>query len=293
MLSRVQDFTRRHAGPLRWVALGVALLAVVLFTRALPLERPLEWLRGQVETLGPWGPAVFVLAFFVLTGVLLPGWPLNVLAGAVYGPWWGGALTSLASTAAAGAPFLIGRYLARDWIVGTIQKYPRFDAVYRAIGAEASWKVVAGVRLSHALPFGLQNYLLGVTPVRFLPFLLTTWAVTLPGIFFVAYLGHLGAAVLGGDETPATGWSWAARGAGLLVAAGAIFYFGRLVRRALKEHGSAGPAPDSPPADGATRPGWPWLTLAALGGAALLMAAAAWSYFERERVREVVEGWFA
>ena len=92
------------------------------------------------------------------------------------------------------------------------------------------------MRLSHALPFGLQNFLLGASPVRFWVYLLTTVAVTLPGIFVVAYLGHLGGLALNPDEVEADGLGWWARRiGGLALAAAALFYIGRTVRRAIKE----------------------------------------------------------
>jgi hypothetical protein len=66
---------------------------------------------------------------------------------------------------------------------------------------------------------------------------LTTWLVTLPGIFMVAYLGYLGASAVAdvNGAVPVSGWQWLARGLGLLVAAAAVFYVGRIVRKALKD----------------------------------------------------------
>jgi uncharacterized membrane protein YdjX (TVP38/TMEM64 family) len=251
MLSRSSRWLRRHAFTLKWAAALGAGVALILLARLLSLEEPLAWLRGQIQVLGVAGPVVFVLAFVFLTAVLLPGWPLNVLAGALFGPLWGGAITSLASTVAAAGPFLVARYLVREQVAGCFRYYPRLGAVYQALGTEANWKVVAAVRLSHALPYGLQNYLLGVTPVRLWPFLLTTWVVTLPGIFFIAYLGYVGAAALGSEGSLESRWQWVARGLGVLVAAGAIYYIGRVVRRAVAEHG--GPALDEQNEDNSAR----------------------------------------
>jgi uncharacterized membrane protein YdjX (TVP38/TMEM64 family) len=219
-----------------WAGGITVALALIILLQFVPLQPVMEKLRGWVDALGPRGPVAFVLAFIVLTSLLLPGWPLNVLGGVLFGALWGGFLTSLASTLAAAVPFLISRYLAHDFVMNSARRYPKFDALYRALGEEANWKIVAAVRLSHALPYGLQNYLLGLTPVRLVPYVLTTCLISLPGIFMIAYLGDLGTSGVQASD----GWGgWLLRGAGFLVAAAAIFYLGRLVRRALRRHTKA------------------------------------------------------
>ena len=237
---------KRLAGRRRtwlWAGGVTAALAGIVLLQFVPLQPAMAQLRDWVDGLGAWGPVVFVLAFIVLTSLLLPGWPLNVLGGVLFGALWGGVLTSLASTLAAAVPFLISRYLAHDFVVAAARRYPKFDALYHALGEEANWKIVAAVRLSHALPYGLQNYLLGLTPVRLLPYVATTCLISLPGIFMIAYLGDLGTS--GASASP-EGWrGWLLRGGGLVVAAAAIFYLGRLVRRALRRashHKNAAPA---------------------------------------------------
>lgn len=235
--------TRRRAW--FWAGGIAALVAVLILLQFVPLQPVMDTLRGWVDALGPWGPLAFVLTFIVLTSLLLPGWPLNVLGGALFGALWGGVLTSLASTLAAAVPFLISRYLARDFVMNTARRHPKFDALYCALGEEANWKIVAAVRLSHALPYGLQNYLLGLTPVRLLPYVLTTCLISLPGIFMIAYLGDLGTSSV---ESSSEGWrGWFLRGAGFVVAAAAIFYLGRVVRRALRRHTQAAKAHQTKP----------------------------------------------
>lgn len=289
--NRVAALLARHAFLIKAVAVIIAIVAFIILVRSVPVERPLEWLRERVHDLGFWAPLVFILTFIALTTVLLPGWPLNVAAGALFGPFWGGVLTSIASTSAAGVSFLIGRFLAHGAVLRNIHNYPRLHAVYKVLGKkEQGWKVVAAVRLSHSLPYGLQNFLLGVSPVKFGPYLLATWLVSLPGIFFVAYLGHLGGMALAAQDAqePTSPWIWAARGVGVLFAGVAVFYLGRVAYRAIKEQThielNGNVAEES-----ARRGEWPWGSLAALLAALLFLAAAVWAYAERERLRESIE----
>lgn len=292
-------FLRRHDFLLKTLAMIVTMIAFVILLRSLPMEGTLEWLQQKVDELGAWAPVVFILLFIGLTAVLLPGWPLNVASGALFGPLWGGVLTSIGSTSAAAVSFLIGRYLAHGWVARKVHRYPRLNAVYHALGREESWKIVAAVRLSHSMPFGMQNFLLGVSPVRFLPYLLTTWLITLPGIFFFAYLGYLAGTALAPEhvQEPISGWQWLLRGAGLLIAGGAVFYLGRIAYRAIKQHSAidlddnaASNKPDAEARGSRPPSAWPWGTAAVTGAALLFLLGALWCYWERDRLRDFFSG---
>jgi uncharacterized membrane protein YdjX (TVP38/TMEM64 family) len=234
------DGIKNHGRLVQAVLLLVLFVAIAVSLRLLPVDPALEWLNDRADALGSWAAVAFVALFIGLTLFLLPGWPLNVIAGAIFGPIGGALLTSLASNSAAAVSFLVGRRLGTRMATRLANRYRRVEAVYRAFGRRGSWRLVAAVRLSHALPFGLQNLLLGASPVAFWTFLLTTFAVTLPGICVMAYLGHLGAAWKAAEmDAPAGGWQWALRGAGLLGAAVALGYLGHVLRRAIREE--AGP----------------------------------------------------
>ena len=278
---------KKHDFPLKALALIVIMVSFVIAMRALPMEGPLQWLHDRVDELDYWAPVVFVLLFIGLTAVMLPGVVLNIASGALFGPFWGGVLTSIGSTSAAAVSFLIGRYLARRWVSRKVRHYPRLEAVYRALGKEGSWKIVAAVRLSHSLPFGLQNFLLGVSPVGFIAYVLTTWLITLPGIFVFAYLGHLAGAAMGSTEAvDTTGpWFWILRIGGVLIAGAAIFYLGRLVFKAVRDAAKwkeAEPKEEKPRSLSA----WPWGTVATLATAMVFLTAALWCYFERDSLRQ-------
>jgi uncharacterized membrane protein YdjX (TVP38/TMEM64 family) len=286
------QWVHRHARPIRWVCAALLVAAVFLMIRSLPFERPVEWLKGHSERLGPWAPAVFVLLFVGLTVFLLPGWPLNVAAGVLFGPFAGGLISVVASNGSAAVSFLIGRLLARRRAERMVRRFPRVAAVYHTLGRQEGWKMVAAVRLSHALPFGVQDLLLGATPVTFWPYLLTTFAVTLPGIFVVAYLGYLGATALEPDRASST-WTWVGRIVGLLIAMGALAYIANSARRAIKNQTAIDfdqnkEAMEQPPDRGR-----PYATLALMAVTLLLLIVAVVSYVARERIHQFVEQWLA
>jgi uncharacterized membrane protein YdjX (TVP38/TMEM64 family) len=270
----------RYAPAVNWVSVALIAASVLLVLRHLPLASLIEALKGWVRGLGLWGPVVFGLIYVVAVVLLFPASALTLAAGAVFGPVTGTVVVSLASTTGAAVAFLIARHLARDRVAQKVKRYPRFDAIDKAI-SEGGWKFVALLRLSPAVPFNLQNYLYGVTGIRFWTCVLTSWLAMLPGTFMYVYLGYtagagLEAAAGGRSRSPA---EWALTAVGLLATVAVTAYITRLARRAIRERtgGGAGelggPQPDGARPDDRPR-GWPWgATVAAL--AALAMVAAA------------------
>ncbi len=236
-----------------WLLVAAAVAGVVVLVQTLPYERPLQWLKDEAADLGPWAGLAFGTAFVLATLVFVPAWPLTVAAGALFGPVVGTLVMWLAATASAAVAFQISRWLGRHRLAGRVGLYPRLNRFYRVLGERGGWKLVAAVRLSHAMPFGLQSMLFGLTPIRFGPYLVTSSLVMLPGTFLYVYLGHLGAAAL---ETAVEGQAaadrpWGVEAVGVAVAACALAYVAYVARRALNV------PPESPtPADGV--PGLPF-----------------------------------
>ena len=102
--------------------------------------------------------------------------------------------------------------------------------------------IVALLRLSPAVPFGLQNYLYGLTGIGFGTYLLTSWIAMLPGTVMYAYLGYLGRAGLdaaGAAGRPRTPLEWALLAVGLAATVAVTLVVTGLARRALREPGGS------------------------------------------------------
>ncbi len=216
----------------RGVAVVLILAAVILLLRMLPIQPLLQPVQDWIDSLGVWGPLMLGLLYIVGSLLFIPGSAITLVVGAAYGLARGTIIVSLASTTAAVLAFLIARYLARDRVRARIEQSPRLAVVDQAIG-EQGWKIVALLRLSPAVPFNLQNYLYGVTSIRFVPCVFTSWLAMLPGTFLYVYIGSLGkTAAAGRDTTPA---EWAFRGLGLLATIVVSVYVARLARKAIRE----------------------------------------------------------
>jgi uncharacterized membrane protein YdjX (TVP38/TMEM64 family) len=224
---------------LRASALLLFLAAAVLLVRALPVDAAFLRLEGEARAMGGLGLVAYGVAYMLAALAFVPGSALTLGAGALFGPWRGLAVVSLASTASSALAFLIARHFARHRVESLARSYPRFRTVDRAI-AEGGWKVVALLRLSPAMPFSAGNYLFGLTAVGFWPFVLASWVSMLPGTFLYVYLGHAGRVAAGSGRTP---FEWALLGAGLVATVGVTAYVTRLARLGMSRQA----APDGEP----------------------------------------------
>ena len=227
------NWLRINSGRVRLVSIGVILLSIMIAMRALPVSRGMDALREWIESLGLWGPVVFGLIYVLATVAMIPGSLLTLVAGATFGLILGTITVSIGSTTGAALAFLIARYLARDKVETIAKERPRFRAVDQAID-EGGWKIVAMLRLSPAIPFNLQNYLYGLTSIRFWPCTLASWVAMLPGTFLYVYLGHVaGTAVSQSGETSLAEWSL--RAVGLLATIVVTVYITRMAQSKLQD----------------------------------------------------------
>jgi len=281
--SRHQGLTAtvNHYGPIiKWVFIALIVVSVLLILRQLPIGPAMQALEDWIGNLGFWGPVVFGLLYVAAVVLLVPASALTLAAGALFGLVGGTIVVSLASTTGAALSFLISRYLARNRIAKKVEQYPKFGAIDRAI-SEGGWKIVALLRLSPAIPFTLQNYLYGLTGIRFWTCVLTSWIAMLPGTLMYVYLGHVGRvgleATAGGDQskTPA---EWAMMIVGLAATIAVTVYVTRLARKALKHHTDIAKSNESSAAQSNHNDqpkGWPWgVTITALIALTALSAAA-------------------
>lgn len=179
------------------IIVALVLIGLVAAWSFLPLDEWIAALREWVESLGPLGWIVFALIYAVAVFFLIPGSLLTLAAGVAFG-LWGFVIVVSGATLGASLAFLAGRYLFRDRIAGLFEARPRLRAVDRAIGREG-WRIVALLRLSPVVPFSLQNWALGGTPVSFRAYLPATFFGIMPGTLLYVWIGSLGAAAGAGE----------------------------------------------------------------------------------------------
>lgn len=209
-----------------------ALVALIWIGRQLGSYVPA--FAAWVESLGVWGPVVFVLGYVTATIAFIPGSLLTLAAGAIFGLGKGTLLVFIGSSMGAAGAFLIARYGARRWIERKLESKPRFRAIDAAVEGQGR-KIVFLMRLSPVFPFNLLNYALGLTRVRFTDYLLACFGM-IPGTFLYVYYGKaLGslAAVAGGAEIERDTGYWLVLGLGLLATVVVTTIVTRIARKAL------------------------------------------------------------
>lgn len=216
-----------------------ALLALaVIFMAALAwapnLRQALTDGLSRAESWGYWGLAAVGLAFIPVSLLFLPGSPLTLGAGFVYGVAPAVVAVSAGSTVGATAAFLTGRTLLRDALQRRLAGNPRLALLDRAVGRQGA-RLVLLLRLSPLVPYNLLNYMLGLTRVRLRDYVWASWLGMLPGTLMYAYLGSAAHSLadLAAGQAPR---SAAAQGLfyfGLLATVVVAALVGRLARQAL------------------------------------------------------------
>jgi uncharacterized membrane protein YdjX (TVP38/TMEM64 family) len=172
----------------------VLLIGLGIASYFFPIVPALQNLCTWVGSLGLLG--VLLLALFLAIGSLffLPASPFIIAGSAVFGFPLGvvGAITGLALGAAGG--FCLSRWFLRKEISAQFRKHATFRAIDIAIEKEG-WKIVILLRLC-PIPFGLANYLYGLTAVRFRPYLVASLIGGLPSLLLFCQLGTAGKAGL-------------------------------------------------------------------------------------------------
>ena len=139
----------------------------------------------MIAAYGIWGPVVYVLIWMAAPPLFLPGLPIGLAGGIVFGPFWGVIYTIFGSTAGATLAFLVARYLARDW-VGEKLAGTRLATLDDKVGQQG-WKVVALTRLVPLFPYNLLNYAFGLTKISLTAYVLTTFFFMLPMTVAIIY----------------------------------------------------------------------------------------------------------
>ncbi|MEX0936849.1 MAG: TVP38/TMEM64 family protein [Pirellulales bacterium] len=148
------------------------------------LVAALQW----IDSIGFWGPVLFVVIYIIGCVLFVPGSLLTIGAGMIFGLFVGTITVSIGSTLGAGAAFALARTVLRDWVDKATATMPRFQALDEAVGREG-FKVALLTRLSPLFPFNLLNFAFGLTRVSFRDYMLASWIGMLPGAVLYVYIG--------------------------------------------------------------------------------------------------------
>ena len=175
----------------------VALAAIVVLFRVLPVAQWLNAFRAWVSELGFAGYVLYALVYAACVVLFIPASILTLGAGATFGVIKGTIVVVIGATLGATLAFIVARTVARKRVEAMAAKDKRFRALDRAISSEGA-KIVLLVRLAVVFPFTYSNYVFGLTGLRVLPYALATLVGIIPGSIAFVYIGAAAAAATAG-----------------------------------------------------------------------------------------------
>lgn len=125
--------------------------------------------------------------------------PLNLAAGPMFGVWPGTFIFVGSTLVGCIISVFLSRFLLKPCLASCIQGYGNTaEIINAAVHKEGPVFIVALVRLSCVLPFGLSTYILGCTDLSLSVLLLGTAVGSFPFSLVYCYLGQMGAKAVSG-----------------------------------------------------------------------------------------------
>lgn len=173
---------------------GLAIVGLVVL--AIFVERSFELsaifkearIAERLEAAGPLAPVVFVLVMAAAVVLPVPTFPLDVLAGEVFGPLLGTVYAVSGATLGAMVSFLLARWLGREFIARFLKGHINFC---RRCSDRLLTKVVFLARLVPAVSFDVVSYGAGLTKMSLAKFAAASFLGMLPLTFAYVSFGPL------------------------------------------------------------------------------------------------------
>lgn len=180
------------AGVLLLLIVFAAIYWILLETGALATVTNKVALREWVDQLGYWGP-VGIIGLMIMAIVLspIPSAPVAMVAGAVYGSFWGTVFVVVGAEAGALIAFAIARSLGYD----VIHRWSRVRPVLNWLSKDRSqgtlMLIIFASRLVPFISFDAVSYAAGLTPLAFWRFVVATLAGVIPAAYLITAFGGL------------------------------------------------------------------------------------------------------
>ncbi|WP_254924439.1 MULTISPECIES: TVP38/TMEM64 family protein [unclassified Rhodococcus (in: high G+C Gram-positive bacteria)] len=184
--------TRRRRGTtLKLLGAAVVVVALVIVLGTVELPDP-SYIRDRVASAGPWGIALFVVLYAVLSATPFPASTLTIASGLLFGLAVGATVVVVAATMGAYLGYWGARALGRGQVART--EWDRLRRLDAMLGRRGLLSVLL-VRLV-PLPFSLVNYAAGVSAVGQRDYVVGTMIGIVPATVAYTALGAYGTSPL-------------------------------------------------------------------------------------------------
>lgn len=191
MINGVLKMLEWKGAPLKKIILFILLVLFVTFLGyqfgLVSLLTDIESLRAYLESLGWWGYVLFILLSVLVAVFLLPGQFLAIVGGLAYGGFVGGCLTIIGASLGASISFIIGKYVAREYILQRFGTDPTFQKIEKGV-QENGIAFLIFTRLVPVFPFAIQSYAYAMTPMSIRKFSIISFLTMMPASFIYAFM---------------------------------------------------------------------------------------------------------
>jgi uncharacterized membrane protein YdjX (TVP38/TMEM64 family) len=186
----IKSFYHFKLNPLGLIGLLMMILGLI-YGLLNPLNMNPTTIVEQMEQWGHWAIVGFLGLYFILTLVGIPAIPITVAGGVFFGIFWGTLLSIIGATLGAIAAFRLTRSCLRKWVQKNFGHHPALIRFNRA-ATKMPFRFVLFVRLAPVFPFNLSNFLFGLTPIGYKPYIMGTFLGIIPGTLAYTGLGVTG-----------------------------------------------------------------------------------------------------
>jgi len=187
----------KRLGPAAWLGIAWATVpAIAGITLLANMGTATRMLVGTEEEPGlplSTGIAIYIGIFIITAGFgVLPTVSQAILAGFAFGIAWGfpAALVGFAGASIIG--YFIASFVARDRIENEIHKHPKAEIIRDAFirhGKMRALVILTLLRVPPNSPFALTNYVMSVSGVKLIPFIIATVVGMAPRTFAAVWIG--------------------------------------------------------------------------------------------------------
>lgn len=185
-MKRIKRFIKRHFKLLIFCAIVVLVLIlnqIFGWSDYLSDSGKLAFLSDMVENNMLTASLIYIGVTIVACVVLaLPGVVFAILAGAIFGPWYGTLLCLIATTIGAIASFIAGRFFLQDSIKPMLEKNKKLKKLLFDDVGHSDMALLAITRLVPIFPYNIQNFAYGITDMSISHYSIYTFLFMIPGV---------------------------------------------------------------------------------------------------------------
>jgi uncharacterized membrane protein YdjX (TVP38/TMEM64 family) len=183
MLKKYIHWVKIVAGCI-WLSV-IIIGGVWIYRTGIPLHNLPSHIKYIIIAYGVWGPCLLIVAHILRTVLFLPITLLFLLAGSMYGPFWGVVISTIGENISASIAFAMAKFFGRRFVIeheeGWVRKYDQ-------LLINEGFFTILTMRLL-GFPFDVVNFLSGMTGVTYRQFFFATLLGVLPSTITITVLG--------------------------------------------------------------------------------------------------------